>query len=300
MKTRQLYILWMLLGLFSFNACNSDKTNGTVTDPKLTTTANSIEEDAVYELLIKTDTAYYTDQILFKSDSDVDTVDAETEDVTKIVLSFPMIDSFSNSKTKDTINQVIKKLLLLDEAGDMAFSSVKARMDDFIKDYQEDQKDMADLGMEFSMKWSCEVIIKILLNSHETMSLSIFESNFTGGAHANSWTRLLNFDMKTGDRLRLSDFLVEDYQNELLPIAEDYFKESVDLPTSVDLAATDFEFESGEFELPKNFAITSKGILFLYNPYEVGAFAMGTFEFLVPYQKIYHLVDKERLTLAKI
>lgn len=301
MKIKKLYIAWMLMSLFSLAACTSDKPSGKETNSdKDGTTIGDKEQDAVYELLINKDTAHYTEQILFKTDSNADTVDTETEDVTKIVLSFPMIDSFSNSNTKDTINKVISKLLLLDEAGDMAFSSVKARMDDFINDYQEDQKDMADLGMEFSMKWSCEVIIKILLNSHQTMSLSIFESNFTGGAHPNSWTRLLNFDMQTGDRLRLSDFLVEDYQKDLLPIAENYFKEAVDLPSSVDLGATDFEFEGGQFELPRNFAITKEGILFLYNPYEVGAFAMGTFEFLVPYQKIYHLVNKERLTLTKL
>ncbi|MCP4442295.1 MAG: DUF3298 and DUF4163 domain-containing protein [Aureispira sp.] len=299
MKFKQLYILLLTIGLWSVVACTTDKPSGQEEDPDTTKTNQSdIDENAVYELLIKQDTAYYTDQVLFKADSD--TANVETEDVTKIILSFPIIDSFSNKRIKDTINEVISKLLLLDEAGDMAFSSIQARMDDFINDYKEDQEDMADLGMEFTMKWSCEVVIKVLLNSSETLSLSIFESNFTGGAHANSWTRLLNFDMQTGDQIQLKDLLVKDYYPKLLPIAENYFKESVDLPKGVELEAAEFEFEGGRFELPKNFAITQKGILFLYNPYEVGAFAMGTFEFLVPYQKIYHLVDSEKLTLKRI
>jgi hypothetical protein len=44
-------------------------------------------------------------------------------------------------------------------------------------------------------------------------------------------------------------------------------------------------------EPTNNFCITKKGILFLYNPYEIAAYAMGEIELFIPFEELKTVVN---------
>lgn len=282
---------WLLRAAFvatlagGSTACNQDNTanNGNQTD-SLSTNQLTLKFD------MSGDTAAYQDTVLFRTEGNKPL--REDADVSKIVLSFPRFDKFPNTNVRDTLNRAIQRLMLLDEFGDIAYKSLQQRMTDFINDYESSKIEMAGLGAEFDAKWTCEVSIKVLLNTPNLLSLQFYESNFTGGAHANYTTRYLNYDLRTGKQLQLSDVLIANYTEQLRPIAELKFQQVV---SAMELSASDFEFEDGTFTLPRNFAITRTGLLFSYDPYELGAFSMGTIAFEVPYGDIFPLLNREVL-----
>ena len=48
-------------------------------------------------------------------------------------------------------------------------------------------------------------------------------------------------------------------------------------------------------ESTSNFCITPKGILFLYNPYEIAAYAYGEIELFIPFSEIKSVVNPKFL-----
>ena len=51
-----------------------------------------------------------------------------------------------------------------------------------------------------------------------------------------------------------------------------------------------FDFdETFVFDLPINFGLTETGILFYYNAYEVGPYALGSTEFVIPFAELGNL-----------
>ena len=89
--------------------------------------------------------------------------------------------------------------------------------------------------------------------------------------------------MQKKKELKLSE--VVDFNNsKFLKIAELSYKKSEKLLPNVDL--TDAGWFENKFILSQNFAVTTKGLLFHYNPYEIKAFAYGMTNFIIPYNKI--------------
>jgi len=56
-----------------------------------------------------------------------------------------------------------------------------------------------------------------------------------------------------------------------------------------------FYFDNDVFTLTDNFAITKKGLKFVYNPYEVAPYALGQQEIMIPYALIKELIRKDGL-----
>ncbi len=49
--------------------------------------------------------------------------------------------------------------------------------------------------------------------------------------------------------------------------------------------------EVNEFHLPKSFAILRNGVLFHFQPYEMGSFAEGDMTIFLPYSEVYGLLQ---------
>jgi hypothetical protein len=54
---------------------------------------------------------------------------------------------------------------------------------------------------------------------------------------------------------------------------------------------TEDEWFEERFILPENFAFTSRGILFLYNQYEIKPYSSGLSTFLLPYEALRGIID---------
>ncbi len=112
--------------------------------------------------------------------------------------------------------------------------------------------------------------------------LQLEVSEFMGGAHANYYTLLQTYALKDGAMVDVRDVVDE---AELTMRAETAFREKHGLSPEASLNDEGFMFPNGAFTLPENIAITDRGILLIYNPYEVASYALGATELLLPMQK---------------
>ncbi len=238
------------------------------------------------------DTAAFQDTIIALSEKTKNKKD--TAQVTKIEFSFPQIKNFYKKNIKDSLNTAILQMMLLNEFGEIAYSSLAERQANFIEEYETNKADMAAFGGDFDMKWFCEVKIEVLLNTPNLLSLRFFEANFTGGAHANMCTRYVNFDMKTGQKIEIKQIFVENlsFEQKISPIAEAKFKK---LLLEKELSIDEFQFDAGTFPVTQNIAIGQKGLILSYDPYELGAFSLGSIELEIPYEEIYPILNKKLL-----
>ncbi|MDE6418301.1 MAG: RsiV family protein [Duncaniella sp.] len=124
---------------------------------------------------------------------------------------------------------------------------------------------------------------------------------YTMGLHGYPEEYFLTFDNHTGRLLGWKDLMDEaemskclaDLSQRMTAYKEETFGRKLDEPFPAYLTEEDISSNSTEL-LKESFdgllyprpALTRKGLLFSYQPYEAGCFAEGTLHFAVPYDKI--------------
>lgn len=136
--------------------------------------------------------------------------------------------------------------------------------------------------------WAIELEGKQESKTENTLTILISSYSYLGGAHPNSYQTYLNFNQETGELIQLEDIILD--QEAVLSIAEQQFRTTYDL--SPDDPLTKAGLFKNEFVFPQNFAITNKGLIFLYNPYEIGPYAAGYYEFTIPWESLAGLVNR--------
>lgn len=168
-----------------------------------------------------------------------------------------------------------------DEAPDQR-QEVAQYADVFIKSHREYIKENADA---VGSSWEAESDWEQLLNNGEYLTLELDGYTFAGGAHGNSSGAIATFVSATGKQLGWADLVTD--QKALLALAEKAFRaERADIFAPTDGSAP-FEFgDVFQFALPANFGLVNEGIYFRYLPYEVGPYAIGPTEFVLPFAKL--------------
>lgn len=283
----------ILLSITMFAACTNTVT--TNTEDPIGINKNLSQKDSLpRQIIVGADTVHYTIQLTYELDEKDQ--DYTQNDITKILFAFPEIDSFSETRIKDSINIIIQNLLLGDVVGELRYESVESRMLEFMTDYKENKKEMLEFQLP-SGNWVFEMKIDVLLNRPSLLSLRVSQLEFTGGAHANSWTNYLTIDLETGKVLRLEELFIDNFEEQLLTISEAAFRRTVNLDADTSLVETHYEFATGAFMLPPNFSVGAKGLHFYYNPYDLGPFALGVISFDIPYREILSIIDTTVLLL---
>jgi hypothetical protein len=98
-------------------------------------------------------------------------------------------------------------------------------------------------------------------------------------AHPGASMTVLNFDLESGSTIGLREVLVEDYLKSLKGIVMKKFvkKHGKD--------GWDFT-NANNFKLAKNVAIERKGLVFMYNSYEIGSYAAGAPDVLITWEEL--------------
>ena len=149
--------------------------------------------------------------------------------------------------------------------------------------------DIKDLGGDISGSWDNQTDIDLYAKTPTTYTLSTMSSGYTGGAHGYHAVEFANYDSRTQKKLKLSDLFIPNYNQTLHNIALSHYKLSKGLKPQQSLEK-DRWFEN-KFKLAKSVAITSRGLYFLYNQYEIKSYADGFTEFMLPYSKLHSIID---------
>jgi hypothetical protein len=181
------------------------------------------------------------------------------------------------------INDLNDKLVEKDSI-EIPTLSIKEIAQKFINTYEKDNNN-------YWMPWTEEVKVKVLSHDENIYKTKTDIYNFTGGAHPNTWEFYNNYDLALNRKLNLEDVFKPKFDEKLLAVAEKTFRknEKIDSQIKLDDKAGYF-FENGKFILTDNFLLTKDGIKFVYNNYEIKAYAYGRIELFIPKAEIADII----------
>jgi len=110
----------------------------------------------------------------------------------------------------------------------------------------------------------------------------IDDSEFMGGAHGNTATLMQSYSLMDGMRI---DF-VDRYGTKLKEVAEQKFRTHHGISEVEPLNDAGFIFPEEGFILPENIGYTSKGLMLIYNPYEVAPYSTGATVLTIPLSEL--------------
>lgn len=195
----------------------------------------------------------------------------------EIVSIYPEITGV-NSATAAKFNELAKNRVI--EANNLYKKS--------LADYS--AADIKDLPESISL--SNEVGYDVALANNEIVSLIFSNYAFLGGAHGNTQSSTINYDLKNNRELELAD-IFEPNSNYLKTIS-DY--SIADLKAHLTEMSDDEWISKGaaaEADNFKSWNLTKKGLMFTFDQYQVAAYAAGPQAVIIPYDKLENILRKD-------
>ncbi|HET6972598.1 MAG TPA: DUF3298 domain-containing protein [Pyrinomonadaceae bacterium] len=171
-------------------------------------------------------------------------------------------------------------------------ASVTKRVAGFRKDLA--PKEGEEPPPEGSMGSNLGVSYQVMLAQDDLISLEFdIENYYQGAAHPNTFTEVVNYDLKNGKQLKLAD-LFKPGAKYLQAIANYCI---ADLKKQAkDKGLLDEEIQNGAAPNAKNYqswTITRKGLGINFDAYQVGPYAAGPQYVLVPYSALKDVINPE-------
>ena len=223
-----------------------------------------------------------------------ETGDCSTEDLGNCaIIQIEYIEVFYNENppVQEKINLRINDELLKPIGAEKSNETLEDMMLRFLDEYKNYKKDFPNSAQH----WKLERIASELFNGHNIFSCEVFEYSYLGGAHPNSYRHFVNFDLYTGDELKLEDILIEGYMDNINTIGEEIFRQTNEIEPDKDLTEAGFWFDNNRFSINKNFTVDESGVTFYYNNYEITSYAFGPTELFIPYNRINNLIKPDGL-----
>jgi hypothetical protein len=149
---------------------------------------------------------------------------------------------------------------------------------EFFKEILSLYKEMYEENKFDDILWGVDEFFDIDNSYKEFVYLTRAAYDYSGGAHGNYLNNNYLFSKETGEQLHLAD-VINDF-SKFKVLAEKNFRIQNEIPPKVSLEDYGFWFEK-EFEPSQNFYFSEKGMEFVYNPYEIGPYALGQITFTI-------------------
>ncbi len=192
-------------------------------------------------------------------------------DTTKARIKYPI---FKNQALNAYLN---KQVLGYFAEEDTTIHSYPEVVNSFVKGYDSFYAENKDRPQS----WFLLIDIKVLLQKPNYIALQRMHSDYAGGAHGITNISYLNFNPTTNQPITIDSLFAADKKPQLLRIAETIFRKDEKLSATEPLMDKYF-FDKGIFALAQNFYVNDKELVFLYNPYEIKAYAYGTTKLVIP------------------
>lgn len=236
----------------------------------------------------------------------VDLLKNDTNTACRITINFGYIDQAKDSTLKDSINRELLRELLGSPYENM---TVQQAIDSFTTNYIATyKKEMAQLlegesahifeGAVSVFNYSKILKNRMIYNANNILTFRADVYEYTGGAHGMSNSFLFNFDLRTGKRILLSDLFIDKYEERLNDILTKQLMENNNVHSVKELEELGYFITSPIFP-SENFYFEDAEIVFVYNPYEIAPYAMGSTEIKLPISELNFLL-KENSPIAKL
>lgn len=137
---------------------------------------------------------------------------------------------------------------------------------------------------------------ELLPNHNNVAQIVLIRDIYMGGAHGMPNTEYLLFDMDLQTQIGFADVIIGEKIGDFEKLAYESFKAYLkqELELKTDREIKEYE-ETWKFELTKNFYFGKQGLALVYQPYEMGAYAQGFIEVVVPYDKLGNIIKVQYL-----
>ena len=256
-------ILTAIVLFTALYACKSDKKADKTID-----SAAAVMTDTGIDSL-----SYSYDSVRIYSKTPVSKNKAVT-DTAKALIKYPVF-------TDQQVNQFFEQRVIALTGKESVYKNYKQLAAGFIKEF-DNYKTKNPAADE---TWFENMNLKVVANYPNYLSVLYIYSDYKGGAHPNTLFTYFNYNPKTYQTITLDSLITAEGMPKLRAVAENIFRKNEQLAPNASLSERYF-FADGVFSLPETFTLTKDGIKFLYNPYEIKAYAEGTTALTIPFSKI--------------
>ena len=256
----------------TFTACNNEKNtteNTTATSQKVEKKADQFAVDSLHV----NDSIRINKNLLLSFQSNI--------------LMFPTL---KNKAVLDSIYQT-ENIYLKDYSPANLKEALQLKMKNY---FEEQKKSLIDFTPVSPQKWNSNSNMKVFSNAFDFLTVQYSGDGFTGGAHGYYYENYKVFDLKNNKTVQLGDVLSDqdpEIWNRIL--TDNFFKNDGDRGQAEMLLVK-------QIPLNNNFYFDQENLYFIYNQYEITAYAAGTVLIKVPMSDVKPFLQsdfKERLSL---
>lgn len=110
-----------------------------------------------------------------------------------------------------------------------------------------------------------------------------------GGAHPSMMLQSMVYT-PTGEEVGLDHVLIPGYEQKLVDIVTTYVRRVRNIKRNISLEKAGLWLVDGRLPLAKTWYPTDRGLVFVYNTYEIAPYAAGPTEVVIPWKRISHLL----------
>jgi hypothetical protein len=194
------------------------------------------------------------------------------------------------------VRQTLHNSLLRDLRGDTLDSAPVVALDKLFaqqrdtlyRGYREDVAMMlkdtpADERPSAMLNYEEQTSTQVLYQGGNLLSLGFFTYSYSGGAHGINTTFGASYDLRTGRRLRYDDIFRPEAQAQLPALLAPAVRPLVDLKPGEPLDKALFV---KQMPVTHNVFLTAGGVEFIYQPYEIAAYAQGEVRVFLPLAQV--------------
>lgn len=151
--------------------------------------------------------------------------------------------------------------------------------------YRENKASLADWSPGFAQTWSQNSAMKIFSKADDMLTVIYLSDGYSGGAHGYYNEAYRVFDLKTNKQLSLNDVIKnQDAQVWARILMTHFLKNDLGVGQAEMLLVK-------EIPLNNNFYFDKNNLYFLYNQYEIAAYAAGPVLIQIPFAEIKPLLN---------
>lgn len=195
----------------------------------------------------------------------------------------------SNGHRGEVINTTVMKRLLDEEEETMQLAAeafANKYTDSYLKTmlplYNEDR---ADTTKRSWYQYHYVITCSTQKGSKGTYVYLATVDYYEGGAHGINQLLTMNFEAKTGRQLTLADIFAPGYEQPLKDILLKALREKTGCSTMSALRDKGYLYSMDMFP-SENFILGEETITFVYNPYEIAPYNVGSIELIIPFSDI--------------
>lgn len=196
---------------------------------------------------------------------------------------------FPSVKNKTILDSIYKNAMI--EAGVYDTNSLKSVLTkNMQKSFDDAKKNSKEWSPDFKQTWDDTSGMKMISNQNNVLTLQYSGSGYTGGAHGYYFENYKAFDLKNNKVISQNDI----FQNPNDKSWNDILMKNFTNKDQKQMLLVD------KIELNDNFYFDQNQITFIYNQYEIAAYAAGVVHITIPFSSIKDKLKPEFIKMYNI